>query len=140
MIFDRATVRWVAHNYIELSCGVWPDPESDENLVRRKQLSQHAAFENPCLIAGEFAVRVKVCGTDGMLVEDCYGMINGITKRPSQIARERHMKFDDVVNRINKVLWYCTDDEDSRGRRHEDYQTWKNRTRNNRKYAVAERR
>ena len=137
MFFDFDTVRWVLNNYIELSHGLWPDPEVDENITHRKQLSCHAPFENPCLIAGEVSARVRLCGMDGMLVEECCGMIAGCPLKPSEIARRRHMDFNEVCNRLNKVIWYCTDEDG--GRRQESYQDWKRHTHGNRKYRVERR-
>jgi hypothetical protein len=113
--------------YQELSHGSWPDPQVYESLVRSKQISRHAPYEAACLLAGEVSARVKACGLDGLLVEDLYGMNGTAPKRPGQIARERRMRFKDVCNRLNKVLWYCTDDEETGGRRREIYEDWKKR-------------
>jgi len=121
MKIDYDLVKWALINYKELSLGMWPDPENEDNASKRKQASHHAPFESPSMLAGEVSGRVRECGIDGLLVEECYGLFKE-PKQPAQLARERHLEFKDVCNRLNKVLCYCTDEEHNKG---ETYTEWK---------------
>jgi len=134
VIFVRAVVDWILSEYPLLSTGTWPDRDEGEIAIKNKMISHHAIFETPCLLAGEVSARVKMCGEDGYLVEECYGMVTGKPKDPLEIARERHIYYKDIYHRINKVKGYISDDEEHQGRRTESYSDWKRRVRKQRQY------
>lgn len=115
MIINYSLVRWVQENYKILSSGLWPDPQSEETVAIIKQLSTAAPFENASGLAGMIAQRTRLCGWDGILVEKCCGMDGGPTHRPSELARKYHMEFDTVIAAMNRVTWYCTNEEYNKG-------------------------
>ncbi len=131
MNITYSIVRWVEENYIDLSHGLWPDPESEDTVSKRRQLSYHAPYESPCMLAGDIAARVKLCGRDGILMEKCCGMETNMRIRPSQLARNYHISYDEVVIALNRVTWFCTDEEFGKGLK---YDEWKKSVRGNRKY------
>lgn len=122
MVIDYNIVRWVLENYTELSRGEWPDPESEDTTSHRTQISHHAPYENPCMLAGDIVGRVHYCGGDGVLVLMCYGIIGGCRYRPAQLARQFHMEFSAVVRALKRVQWFCTDEEFRKGLK---YGEWK---------------
>jgi hypothetical protein len=131
MVINRDVVKWVLENYYELSHGIWPDPEVDENSRMRKQLSHHASYENPCGVAGDVSARVRLCGRDGIITEKCYGIDGGMPLRPGALSRKYHLKFEDVTNALNRVTWFCTDEEYGKGVK---YGEWKRDVHGHRKY------
>jgi hypothetical protein len=133
MIIDYGLVRWVQANYNILRRGLWPDPESEETVSKRQQLSYYASYENPGMLAGDIGGRTRLCGRDGLLAEKCYGMDGGVTHRPSDLARKYHMEFNEVINALNRVTWFCTDEEYSKGL---VYDEWKKAAHGNRKMRI----
>lgn len=125
MIYDIDSVRWVIENYAVLSHGNWPDPKNDQSSgVRKPGVSHHAPFESPCIIAAEIARRVRVCGEDGLLVQLYSGMLIGEPIPAEKMVYNYRLASNtaDIYRRINKVAWYCTDEEYSMGL---TYQVWK---------------
>jgi hypothetical protein len=133
MILDYDLVKWVLNNYYELSHGIWPDPEIDENVSKRTQVSAHANYESPSGLAGDVSARVLYCGKDGLLAVMCYGLHGGFRHRPSELARKYHIEFDEVVAALRRVTWWCTDEEYGRGLK---YGVWKKTRRSSRKIRV----
>ncbi len=127
--FTRTQVQWIAENYIELQSGIWPDVDHAE-CQSKVSIQARASYENPCMLAAEFAARVKMCGQDGMLVSYRYGMQKPILYTEKDVAEAWHLLFETVCSRISRVLWYCTSERGSNGtRRTESYHDWERRTR-----------
>ena len=132
IIFDRPCIDWVWENIVLLQRGIWPARRpsgyTDIKIYVRRGIS-HASFETACLVAAEAEIRAKKCGLDGYLVEDRY-----IKELPVEdIARKRHLRIDDVIRRINKVLWYSASGHNQRP---ETYDEWKRQSRYNRSRPV----
>lgn len=132
MVFDRPCVEWVWENYHMLSSGIWPgsDPSGYTDVPGHIKHGTHAPFETPVLVAAEVAIRVKRCGLDSYLVEEKYIGL----KSEEEIAKDRHLSFDDVCRRINKALWYCSSGRTPRWistRKHQGqtYEEWKQQAR-----------
>jgi hypothetical protein len=125
MVIDYALVRWVEENYYELSHGIWPDPEIDDNVSKRTQVSAHAGYESPAGLAGDVAARVYLCGHDGLVTLLRYGMIGGEPLRPGALARKYHLEFDAVVAALIRVSWWCTDAEYGKGLKYREWRKGK---------------
>ena len=123
---DHDTVMMVLENYHDLATGAQPggmtsndagNPES-----QRVNSSYHAPFENSCLLSAEVARRVRLCGLDGMIVEERYGLnLMAKPKTVEQIAEARRIEVTLIVQRIKKVVWFCV----GRNLRRESYEEWK---------------
>lgn len=94
--------------------------ENFETLCKKSNIATRAPFEEACLLAAEIHARVCVCGLDGMLVEECYGMNAKPARTLEEISHDRHIIITDVWRRINRVMWFCV----GRRRRHISYQEW----------------
>ncbi len=128
--FSRRQVQWVLDNFPDLREGIWPDFEQAECYGRGTLVSARAAFESAAMLAAELGCRVKMCGLDGLLVEERYGMVTDVPKLEAVIARERHLDLYEVVSRILRVSWYCTSERGTDGaRRRQSYEDWKRETR-----------
>ncbi len=102
-------ILWVLNNYQELSSGVWPDPRTSEDLCIKHSFL-HAGWENCCLLAAEVGLRVKMCWPDGNLVEDRYGIRDGIPREYKEIVKMRWLSEDYIKERIHRVISYCSDE------------------------------
>lgn len=123
-------VEWVLDHLHMMQEGQWPDglPKDESNVHTG---DKRAPFETACLAAGEVELRVKRCGTDGMLAEEKYN--RGLTEQA--IAKARHLPFDQVYYAIRRVINYCA--SGANRRRNEDgspqsYEEWKKINRNRR--------
>ncbi len=120
--FSYSKILWVLHHYQELRSGFNPDGQPVDSVIRSKTVSHRAPYENCCLMAGEVAARIKLCGLDGYLVEDRYGMNDGVKHEVCEIARMRHLPVKLVSKRIHWVIHFC----EGEGRHAMNYQDWKN--------------
>ncbi len=116
--YDRDSIDWILDHYQELGCGIDPDPvpsESGRNISR-----YHARGIVLIEMAAEIAARVKLCGLDGMLVEERYGLNDRDPIGEVEIERSRHIPLYEVCRRINRVKWFCV------GRKRKpDYELWR---------------
>jgi hypothetical protein len=125
MKFDRECIDWCSKYINDLCTGHWPASRPsgylDVNVYVQRGIL-HATFETAVLVAAEVKIRVKKCGLDGYLWEDRF--VRGMDER--EIAKQRHLREEDVSRRINKVLWYAAS---GRNQRDESYEDWKNKNR-----------
>jgi len=121
---DHDTVMMVLEHYHELSTGGKPEnpPGYDNPETKRTGTGCHASYEEMGMLCATVCHRVRRCGTDGMLVEERYGLnLMTAPKNEEQIAQERNIPAEDIYRRINKVTWYCV----GRWARKESYEEWK---------------
>lgn len=127
--YRREDIDFILDHYQDLQKGILPEPVYDDSEER--STSRHRAlFEEACLCSGEIAARVKLCGQDGMLVEERYGMNNLPPMSEAQIEKSRHIDLYEVCRRINRVKWFCV----GRTRKIGGYEAWKRRTRHSLHY------
>lgn len=122
--FTRDDVEMVLNNYYDLATGAQLNNSTTTNNPesQRGYTSCHATYEESCMLAAEVCRRVRKCGLDGLLVEERYGLKGKTTpKTIEQIADERDLKDDDILRRINKVIWYCC----GKKPKELDYEHWK---------------
>ena len=113
-------VEYILIHYGDYASGNWPDPKSSDNLcVQTSRL--RAAFEAPCEIAAEIALRVRRCGLDGLLVEAMF--MSGAMLTDDTI--EKKYALPDTRYRVNRVILYCVEG------RNEPYDNWRKRNRSN---------
>ncbi len=135
IFYSREDVDLILEHYNDLRSGIWTQEQHIDFEVRKPGTSRRANFEDACLIAGEIAARVKLCGQDGMLVEECYGMVTGIPMTEGQIEKARHIPLYEIERRINRVKWFCVGRKrkrpgrDDRGELLSAYEFWKQRSR-----------
>jgi|GEM_PF-3752942 len=121
--YSRAAVDEILDHYQELRCGIDPDPTCGESCG--KTLSRYRAKGITFIeMAGEIAARVKLCGQDGMLCEERYGLITEPPVEDAEMERKRHIPLYEIARRINRVKWFCV----GRKRKLEGYEVWKART------------
>lgn len=113
--YSRQDIDFILDHYNELRGGEWPDIDHAESGNRRPGISCRAKFEDPCLVAGEIAARVKLCGLDGMLVAQRYGMDTGRVLSVIIIEKTWHIELYEVERRINRVKWFCVGSRQKEG-------------------------
>lgn len=133
-MIDHDAVMWVFTNYIELSHGLWPDPETSEG--KKPGVSARASFESPAIMAAEIGRRVQMCGQDGLVVENLYGMISDKAWDLHYFSVKYRIPLEVVQRIVNKVSWYCTDEEFTRKL---PYHIWKRKTKYEQKMRVLRR-
>jgi hypothetical protein len=105
--YSREDIDFILDHFQELQHGEWPDTDHVESGNRRPGISHRAKFEDPCIVAGEIAARVKLCGQDGLLVELRYAMNGGVQVLEAVVAEKYHMPLYEVCRKINRVKWFC---------------------------------
>ena len=129
---DHETVMMVLENYHDLATGAQPGSNRDDGNPesQRAGSSYRAPFENSCCLAAEVARRVRLCGLDGMICEERYGLnLMAQPKTVEQIAEARRIDVNLISLRISKVTWFCV----GRNLRVESYEDWKTGKRYRRK-------
>ena len=122
---DHEIVMMILENYHELISGakLYSTSDDSNSETQRANHSYRADFETSCLLAAEVSRRVRLCGLDGMICEERYGLNPLCVPKPvEKIAEERRIDVTLIVHRINKVAWYCV----GRNLRKETYEEWKN--------------
>ncbi len=104
--YGRKAVEFILENYNDLRSGTDPDPECVET-TGRGGIKCHAPYEVFCLTAGEVAARVAMCGLDGMLVEERYGMKRDPPMTEAEIEKKRRIPLYVICAKINRVKKYC---------------------------------
>ena len=125
---DYDTVLMVLENYHDLATGAQPGgmTSSDGNPESQRATSYHAPFESSCMLAAEVARRVRLCGIDGMICEERYGLtMVSKPKTVEQIAEARCIDVRIISRSITRVTWYCT----GRNLRKLNYEQFKNQGR-----------
>ncbi len=117
--YDRESVDFILDHYQELSAGIDPDSQCAESGGRSRS-RYHAPGIALIEWASEIAARVKLCGLDGMLVEERYGLRSTPPAPEAEIAETRHIPLYEVSRRINRVKWFCVGK-----RRKPDYELWR---------------
>ena len=130
---DHDTVMMILENYHDLATGAQPGSTSNDAgnpESQRVNSSYHAPFENSCCLSAEVARRVRLCGLDGMICEERYGLnLMAKPRTVEQIAEARRLDVALIVQRIHKVTWFCV----GRNLRPESYEDWKQGKRYRRK-------
>jgi len=123
-------VKFILENYKTFQSGIWGNPGAAADAgIPIKNQGHRAPFEAPVIYAAEIARRVKLCGTDGMIVEERYGL-KGEPKEPKDIYNERKITVAHILYTSDKVTLYCCDFEFYLGI---SYQTWKSNATNRKK-------
>lgn len=130
--YSHNEIVWILHHYQELRAGVWPDPINELIGLKTKVISARANFENPCLLCGEVGSRIKLCGFDGMLTEERYGIRDGKSLMEWEIANQRRIPVREICQRIKKAIAYICSEGTNGARRLESYDTWKRQNKNRR--------
>ena len=108
---DRETVMMILENYHDLATGAQPGGiaiEDSNPESQRTSEGRHGPFENSCMLAAEVSRRVRLCGLDGMICEERYGLnLMAKPKTVEQIAEARRIDVALISQAINRVTWYC---------------------------------
>ena len=133
MIYDIDAVNMVIEHYVTLSHGNWPQMKNYESAgVRLPGVLYHAPYEDPCMAAADIAGRVRICGRDGLIVQLYSGMLTGDPVPVEEMILSYRLASNtvDIYQIINKVAWYCTDEEQ---KKELDYAVWKRLTKHERR-------
>lgn len=106
--FCQRQIFFLLENLYQLREGYYPTESNDTGYTdsphSRVPIKSHAYFENPCSLAAEVTARLKRCGRDRSLAEDRYCLSHS----EDEIARKHNLDLDEVIWRIDSVVWYVT--------------------------------